>query len=78
VVDSETYAAAFANFVPGIVSHDLPEVARAISPRKLILAGTVNGEGKRMPVSEVRNLYPDTGVEIEPDSAWTVERLAKL
>jgi cephalosporin-C deacetylase-like acetyl esterase len=78
VIDSETYNAAFVNFVPGIVSNDLPQVARGIAPRTLILAGTLDGAGRKMPVSEVRSLYPDTGTKIEADAAWTVERLASL
>jgi pimeloyl-ACP methyl ester carboxylesterase len=78
VIQSETYSAAFANFVPGMVGNDLPQVARTIAPRKLILAGTLDGTGTKMPVAEVRNLYPDASVEVEPDPAWTAERLSRL
>ena len=38
----------------------------------------IRGAGKKMPVSEVRVLYPETGTEVEADAMWTVERLRSL
>ncbi|HZN24046.1 MAG TPA: acetylxylan esterase [Burkholderiales bacterium] len=78
VVENETYDAAFANFVPGVLNRaDLPDIASTIAPRKIVLAGTLDGAGRKMPVAEVRKLYPDTrSVQIEADAAWTAERLA--
>jgi dienelactone hydrolase len=80
VIEMEDYNAAFANFVRGFLNHtDLPEIARAVTARKTILAGTVDGAGKKMPVSEVRKLYPDTGsIQIEADASWDASRLTPL
>jgi hypothetical protein len=79
-VETENYEAAFANFVPGILHRtDMPAIARIVAPRKIILAGTLDGGGKKLPISEVRKLYPDTGnIEIEAEDAWNVDRLGLL
>jgi dienelactone hydrolase len=80
VVETENYNAPFANFVRGFVNHtDLPGIAREVVSRKIILAGTVDGAGRKMPVSEVRKLYPDTGsVQIEAEASWDARRLSSL
>jgi cephalosporin-C deacetylase-like acetyl esterase len=77
IVESELYEQPLANFLPGVLEHtDLPKTVTSLAPRKVILGGMANGQGRTMPVSEVRQLYPDTGhVEILPDARWDVERL---
>jgi hypothetical protein len=73
----EDYAEPFANFVPNILRHaDLPQIARTVGPRRVSIAGAVDGAGKRVPVDSVRAAYKDLTV-IE-DSAWNVETLSKL
>jgi hypothetical protein len=80
VIEQESYNAAFANFLPSALQYaDLPAVAKSIAPRKIILAGTVDGAGRKMPVSEVRKLYPDTGhIEVVEDALWDADRIASF
>lgn len=55
IVDSETYNHPFANFVPQFLNHtDLPELVAGLSPRKVILSGSVDGQAS--PVSEAKLL----------------------
>ncbi len=47
IVETEQYNYPFANFVPGITgSMDLPDVARALAPKKVVLAGSVDAAGR--------------------------------
>jgi pimeloyl-ACP methyl ester carboxylesterase len=58
LVDTETPQYPFANFVPGLLNHtDLPEIAASIAPRKLILAGSVDAQGKAIEPGAIRTLY---------------------
>jgi dienelactone hydrolase len=58
LVETEIYKHPFANFVPGLLNHtDLPEVAASISPRKVVLAGAIDAEGRTMEDPSVRTIY---------------------
>jgi dienelactone hydrolase len=71
VFETEEYGAAFANFIPGILLHtDLPEVAAAIAPRRIVLAGTVNASGDALEAAEVSKLYQSANVEVRARSQW--------
>ncbi len=71
VVETEEYDAAFGNFVPRLLLHtDLPEVAASLAPRRLRLAGTVNGAGAALPAAEVRRVYPGDHVEVSEKARW--------
>lgn len=80
IVDTEGYDHAFANFVPRLLLHtDLPAVAAALAPRRLVLAGTLNGAGKPMNPAEARRLYAQApNVEVRPAEAWSLETLRRM
>jgi len=72
LVDTESYSHPFGNFVPRLLNHtDLPEVAARLAPRRVVLAGAVDGAGKRMAAAEVRAVYAQAAnVEVRPDPGW--------
>ena len=72
LVDTESYSQPFGNFVPRLLNHtDLPEVAAKLAPRRVVLAGAVDGAGKRMAAAEVRAIYAQAAnVEVRPDPGW--------
>ena len=58
LVDTEDFDHSFANFVPGLLRHtDLPELVESLAPRRVTLAGTVNGAGGTMDTAAVRRIY---------------------
>lgn len=77
IVETEEYNVAFANFLPGILQHtDLPEVAAALAPRRLCLAGTVNAAGQTLDPTAVRAIYGDRShILIRPEARWDLEAL---
>jgi hypothetical protein len=76
VVESERYNAPFGNFVFGILRHtDLPEVAASLAPRRVCLAGAVDGEGGTMTVAAVRAAYGGEHIVVRPEARWDVEAL---
>ena len=79
IVDTEDYEHPFGNFVPNLLAHtDLPELAASMAPRRVILAGAVDGAGRRMAAEDVRKLYPDAAhVEVLPDALWEPESILR-
>ncbi len=79
VVDTEIYRASFANFVPGFLNYtDLPEIAASLAPRKVVLAGAVDGAGAEADPADVRRQYPSENVDIVQDAGWDVEHLHRF
>jgi hypothetical protein len=80
VVETEEYRHPFANFVPDLLLHtDLPQIAQRLSPRKVTLAGTVDGSGKRMGVESVRSAYGKAAnIEVMAEPGWTAQKLIQL
>ena len=53
IVESEEYSVPLANFVPGVLRKtDLPQIARSIEPRTVIVAGAVDAKGQMVPASQ--------------------------
>jgi hypothetical protein len=77
LVDSEVYQFPLGNFVPNLLRHaDLPDLARAIAPRRLVLAGAVDAEGKKLPVQAVRSEYGTAAnVDVRPDAFWNADAI---
>lgn len=80
VVDSEQYEHPFADFVPGILNHtDLPEVAASLAPRHIVLAGPLDGRGKRAGKESVLSSYAAAvqagNLVVEPEPQWSAARL---
>lgn len=80
IVEAEEYREPLANFVFGLLREtDLPQLARSIAPRRLILAGAVDAAGKTLDIASVRRIWEPAGnVELREAPAWDVETLAAL
>ncbi|HXB71989.1 MAG TPA: acetylxylan esterase [Candidatus Acidoferrales bacterium] len=73
LAESETYTQPLANFVPDVLRYaDLPEIARSIAPRPVIVAGAVDASGKALPRAQAP--YAD----FRQDSAWDFAALSQL
>jgi hypothetical protein len=72
IVDTEDYNHPFGNFVPNLLLHtDLPELAASMAPRRVVLAGAVDGAGRGMALDDVRKQYAGAAhVEVLPDVRW--------
>jgi hypothetical protein len=72
IVDTEDYDHPFGNFVPNLLLHtDLPKLAASLAPRRVVIAGAVDGAGRRMAPEDVRKQYAGAShVEVLPDELW--------
>ena len=77
IVDHEQYTYPFGNFVPNLLLHtDLPDLAAAIRPRRIIMAGAVDQAGVRLKVADVQAEYRGaSNVEVRAEPTWTVDAL---
>ena len=49
IVETEVYKYPFGNFVPNLLAHtDLPELTASLAPRRVTLAGAIDGAGNRL------------------------------
>ncbi len=73
IVETELYEYPFGNFVPNLLAHtDLPELTLALAPRRVTLAGTVDGAGNRMALDAVRAEFPSaSNIRVLPEPAWS-------
>ncbi len=79
LVDLENYNHPLANFLPGVLAiTDLPRLAVLMAPRRVILAGTVDGAGKAMAVDQVRSIYASANVVVEASARWDRTVFARL
>ena len=70
IVETENYDHPFASFVPRILEYtDLPEVVAGLAPRRVVLAGPVDGAGRPAAVAGSGH------VEVRREAAWDVEVL---
>ena len=69
---TEDYQQPFGNFVPNLLLHtDLPRLTATIAPRRVVLAGFVNGAGQTLVAAEVRKQYGDAPhIEVLAGGAW--------
>jgi hypothetical protein len=73
LAESETYTQPLANFVPDVLRFtDLPQIARSIAPRPVIVAGPVNASGEPLPRAQAP--YAD----FREDAAWSFSALSQL
>jgi hypothetical protein len=77
IAETENYAYPFANFVPHWLEHtDLPDLARSMAPRRLVLAGALDAAGRTGPPEVVRQEYGNApNVQILPDPQWSPESI---
>jgi len=77
IVDTENYDHSFANFVPNLLRHtDLPDVAATLAPRRIRLAGTVDGGGHAVDSGAVRGMYTGSHVTVRDKSDWNLDVLS--
>ena len=79
IVDSESYSYPLGNFVPNLLLHaDLPDLASAIAPRRMVLAGAVDAAGVRLPAADVHAEYRNAAnVEVRSEALFTVESILR-
>jgi hypothetical protein len=73
IVETEVYKYPFGNFVASLLAHtDLPELTVSLAPRRVTLAGMVDGAGNRLPVEAVRAEFPGAShVRVQAEPAWS-------
>jgi cephalosporin-C deacetylase-like acetyl esterase len=78
VVETDSYSHPFANFAPQFLScTDLPELIARIAPRRVLLAGAVDGRGSTLAEDDVRKACPAPNVDVTAKAEWTVARLTE-
>jgi hypothetical protein len=82
IADTEVYDYPFANFVPGLLNHtDLPLVAASLAPRKIVLAGAVDANGRTLSMEQVRADYRQGvqagNVRVLENAEWSVEAVLR-
>jgi hypothetical protein len=77
---AEEYVCPPANILPGVLAcADLPEVAAAAGPRRVILAGPVDGAGAPMRFAAAEALYRGApNVRIAPQRGWSAGALGAV
>ncbi|HUD98497.1 MAG TPA: acetylxylan esterase [Bryobacteraceae bacterium] len=76
IVETERSSGPFGSFVFGILQHtDLPEVAAALAPRRVCLAGAVDGAGGALESAAVRAVYGGDHIVVRPEARWDAEAL---
>jgi len=80
VLDSDEYKHPTANFLPNLLrTTDLPAIAGMAAPRRMILAGTVDGNGNRMQAAAVQSVYARAAnVQVREDGIWDFDALSAL
>jgi cephalosporin-C deacetylase-like acetyl esterase len=77
IVETENYDHTFANFVPNLLRHtDLPDIAATLAPRRVTLAGTMDGAGQAMEASTVRAVYSGSHVIVREKADWDIDALS--
>lgn len=80
LIQTEVPRYPFANYVPALLNHtDLPEIAASITPRKIVLAGTIDAEGSAMKTAAIRAIYAAASqagnVSVVPTADWSAKAL---
>jgi hypothetical protein len=79
LVETEMYHHPFANFIPNVLrSTDLPEIAAALAPRKIIIAGILDGAGQPAAPLEVRRAYLGSNIEVREKATWNSDALSRF
>ena len=73
IVETEVYNYPLGNFVPNLLAHtDLPELVVSIAPRRVTLAGAIDGAGSRMTPEAVRAEFSSmANIRVLPEPAWS-------
>jgi dienelactone hydrolase len=73
IVETEVYKYPFGNFVPNLLAHtDLPELTASLAPRRVTLAGAIDGAGNRMAADALRaELSSASNIRVLPEPGWS-------
>jgi hypothetical protein len=79
IVETEDYNHPFGNFVPNLLLHtDLPELVASMAPRRVVLAGAVDGAAQRLAPDLVRKQYAGLAhVEVLADALWDPANISR-
>jgi cephalosporin-C deacetylase-like acetyl esterase len=80
IVETENYSHPFSNFVPQFLNcTDLPELLAKLAPRRVLLAGAVDGRGNALSDEAVRRACVSAAtagnLDVSGEAAWSVARL---
>jgi len=79
LAQTENYLHPLSNLVFGMLAAvDLPELGEWMGPRPVVVAGSVDGAGRRLPVERVRELWKASNVVVEEEARWDVGALTGL
>jgi len=79
VLETEVYNQPLANFAWDLFRFtDLPLLAAQSAPRRIHLAGAVNGAGNRMSLPELRRIYSSANVRFSSEPAWDDDILSSV
>jgi dienelactone hydrolase len=80
VLEAEEYKHPTANFIPDLLRvTDLPAVAGMAAPRRVIVAGAVDGRGNRMQAAAVQSVYTGAAnVQVREEGTWDFDTLSAL
>jgi dienelactone hydrolase len=79
VLETESYNQPLANIAWNLFqATDLPLLASQTAPRRIHIAGAVNGAGDTAPVEEVQRLYSSQNVSVSPAASWSEQSLSDL
>ena len=79
VLETEEYRAPLSNFEWNIFSEtDLPLLVARAAPRRVHLAGPIDGSGKIVSQDSVRRIYNSANVSVSEDAAWDETALSNL
>jgi dienelactone hydrolase len=73
IVETEVYKYPLGNFVPNLLAQtDLPELTASLTPRRVTLAGAIDGAGNRLSAEAVRAEFPSaSNIRILQEPAWS-------
>ncbi len=79
LIETEDYEHPFGNFVPNLLLHtDLPELARAMAPRRVVMAGAADGAGRKLEPETVRQEYGGAeNVTVLGEATWDAESILR-
>jgi hypothetical protein len=79
LLETESYNQPLANIAWNLFqATDLPLLASQAGPRRIQIAGAVNGAGDTVPVEEVQRLYSSQNVSVSPAASWSEQSLSDL
>lgn len=78
LLETDAYREPFASFLPGVLRKtDLPQIARLMGSRRLVIVGAVDGQGKTVPAAQVKSWY-GPATQVREKVEWNLSSFAAL